>query len=255
MSYDTVFDVMNTTTIFNIPIDDLTREQVDQHIDDAIHSHRSTWIATVNPEILLYAHNNPSYATVLQKATYRIPDGVGLRLVSSIQSVVPGVDIAEHLLRRAEQGRLRVVCIVRQGGRSSLEQVLDSVQHRAPQAQCRGVALSVHQIDHVGIVKTISEFQPDIVFVGLGFPYQEEWLARNFSSIRSAIIGIGIGGTFDYWTGAAPRAPKWIQRFGVEWLWRLIHHPRRIGRIFNAVLIFPFVAWIDRLGLKKRTER
>lgn len=246
---------MNASTIFNIPINDLSREQVFQRVDDALHSNRAEWIVTLNPEILLHAHRHSEYAAVLKKATIRIPDGVGIRLVSRVSSVVPGVDIAQYVLQRAEQGRLRVVCVVRADGRSSVDAVLEAVQHRAPHAVVRGVALPLDQRHNVGLVKTISEFQPEIILVGLGFPYQEQWLSLHLSSIRSAVIGIGVGGTFDYWTGVAQRAPQWMQRIGIEWLWRLICEPRRIGRIFNAVAVFPFLAIIDRLWPQQGLDR
>ena len=101
------------------------------------------------------------------------------------------------------------------------------------------------------IIGKINKLKPDLLFVGFGMPRQEKWIARNLAKLD---IGgaIAVGGTFDYVFGSAMLPPKGLERWGLEWFWRLIREPKRLGRILNAVVIFPFLAiwhkvWVKRL--------
>jgi exopolysaccharide biosynthesis WecB/TagA/CpsF family protein len=81
-------------------------------------------------------------------------------------------------------------------------------------------------------------FQPKIVFVAFGFPYQEKFIFHNLVKVPSAKVVMGVGGTFDFLTGRRKRAPKFFRAIGLEWSWRLLIDPRRVNRIFNAVVVF-----------------
>lgn len=95
------------------------------------------------------------------------------------------------------------------------------------------------------IIESIKKSGADIVFVGFGAPMQEKWLARNLHK-TNAKVGVGLGGTFDFISGAQKRAPKWIRIIGFEWFFRLIQHPRRIVRQL-ALPKFAIMILIDRL--------
>ena len=80
----------------------------------------------------------------------------------------------------------------------------------------------------------------DFLLVGYGHPYQEKWINRN-SHLLSIPIFVGVGGTFDFLSGIKPRAPKYLQTFGLEWLYRLINEPSRFSRIWKAVVTFSYL--------------
>ena len=82
-------------------------------------------------------------------------------------------------------------------------------------------------------------FFADIVVVCFGAPKQELWIKKNMSYFPSAKMMIGVGGALDVWAGSKIRAPGFIRALGFEWLWRLMTEPRRVKRIFNALIIFP----------------
>lgn len=222
------------------------------------------FVTTLNPEILLAAGRDASYRTLLHYADLALPDGVGVRMASwmfgresRLPETVTGVDIAGWLLDHAEMFRLRVTCIIRRDGRSRSETVERIVRARAPHAAVQVVPVSrdiaTLETEHDALLPTIIAHAPAIVMVGLGFPFQEQWLATNLRRIPSARIGIGLGGTFDYWTGTAQRAPWWVRRVGCEWLWRVLHEPLRIGRIARAVVVFPLVVLKERFVGQKHT--
>jgi N-acetylglucosaminyldiphosphoundecaprenol N-acetyl-beta-D-mannosaminyltransferase len=76
--------------------------------------------------------------------------------------------------------------------------------------------------------------------VAFGAPKQEIWLSEKGRKITSLKLGIGVGGTFDFWAGKIKRAPILWRKIGLEWLWRLIQEPQRWRRIFNAIVVFPY---------------
>ena len=80
--------------------------------------------------------------------------------------------------------------------------------------------------------------KPDILFVAYGSPHQEFWIHRNLFKLNSVKVAIGVGGTFDFYAGKRKRAPKWMQKIGLEWLWRLTGEPKRLSRIWNATFVF-----------------
>ena len=112
---------------------------------------------------------------------------------------------------------------MRADGLSVLDQVLISAYKKAPNALFQGVAVYKNDLNNQKIIESLKSQKPDIILVGLGFPEQEIWLHDNLNKILSAKIGIGIGGTFDFWTGRAKRAPKIMQSIGLEWLLAVIH--------------------------------
>jgi N-acetylglucosaminyldiphosphoundecaprenol N-acetyl-beta-D-mannosaminyltransferase len=94
-------------------------------------------------------------------------------------------------------------------------------------------------------VKKINEFQPQILFVGLGAPKQEKWSCKWFGKLSVGGIMV-VGGTFRYISGQAKLPPKWMEELGLEWMWRVLTEPWRIGRIFQAVIIFPLKVFLFR---------
>lgn len=94
------------------------------------------------------------------------------------------------------------------------------------------------------IIDEINTLQPNVLFVALGAPKQEKWIYENKDKLK-VDVAAGQGGTFDYEAGRIKRAPKWIQKLGIEWIWRLIRQPSRIGRM----MVLPI--YVIKITLKK----
>jgi N-acetylglucosaminyldiphosphoundecaprenol N-acetyl-beta-D-mannosaminyltransferase len=110
-------------------------------------------------------------------------------------------------------------------------------------------ALSTEESDQ--IVRRINDTCPHIVWVGLGTPKQERWMAAHVGALQANAL-IGVGAAFDFHAGLKPQAPRWIQRSGFEWLFRLLHEPRRLWRryLINNPLFILYMA-AQALGLKR----
>ena len=93
--------------------------------------------------------------------------------------------------------------------------------------------------DEKEIIEKLNRLKPEILFIAYGAPAQELWIARNLKKIPSVKLAMGVGGSFDFIAGKTKRAPKWMQKLSIEWLYRLIKEPRRIKRILNATVRFP----------------
>ena len=96
-------------------------------------------------------------------------------------------------------------------------------------------------------VEKINKFRPHLLFIALGPTKQEKWMMKNLSKLK---VGgaMTVGGTFNYVAGVSKLPPKWMESVGLEWLWRLLTEPWRIGRIINAVIIFPWKVFLSKMS-------
>jgi N-acetylglucosaminyldiphosphoundecaprenol N-acetyl-beta-D-mannosaminyltransferase len=124
-----------------------------------------------------------------------------------------------------------------------LEQLVSRLIRRFPGltvAGCRSPPFRpLSEAEDAADIAAINEARPDYVWIGLGMPKQEKWMAAHVGKIRAAAL-IGVGAAFDFHAGTKPRAPRWMQRSGFEWLFRLISEPRRLARRYlvdNAIFI------------------
>jgi N-acetylglucosaminyldiphosphoundecaprenol N-acetyl-beta-D-mannosaminyltransferase len=106
---------------------------------------------------------------------------------------------------------------------------------------CGTFAGSPATIDEEHILEKIRAASPRMLFVAFGAPNQELWIARNLAKMPSVKVAMGVGGAFDFIAGKQKRAPQIFRSLGLEWLYRLMREPRRIVRIINAVVVFPFL--------------
>lgn len=104
------------------------------------------------------------------------------------------------------------------------------------------------------LVEAVNKAKPDVLFVALGHPYQEKWIFHNLDKLPSVKIAIGIGGSLDFLGGKRKRAPEWMRRANLEWLYRFIQEPRRYLRIKRAVHDFPKMVYQHKIVNIERSE-
>jgi N-acetylglucosaminyldiphosphoundecaprenol N-acetyl-beta-D-mannosaminyltransferase len=235
---------MEKTHILGIPIDILNKEELVKSIYHLLR-HRQGHIVTLNPEFLLLAQKNQEFFWVLNQATLSVPDGIGLKFAGWLRGVnllrYSGANLVNYLLKLAYHKHLRVAVINWKKGLSSDEDILQAVKKLYP--HLKFLVLSMDRGSHDYDLKNLKAFQPDIVFVALGAPWQDVFIKRRlFNDLPNIKIAMGVGGSFDFLTNKIKRAPKLFQKFGLEWLWRLIMQPWRIKRIYKAVIVFTYKA-------------
>ena len=194
-------------------------------------------VATPNPEIVQRANKDPEYAKILAEAGLVIPDGVGVIYAAKIlgrplKARVPGIDLAAALMERMAGMGSRLFLLGAEPGVA--EQAAVNLQAAYPGLVVCGTHDGYFKEDEP-VVRAIREARADVVFVCLGAPKQEKWIAAN-GAAAGARLYIGLGGALDVFAGRVERAPERMQKLGLEWLYRLVKQPSRIGRMAGLPL-------------------
>ncbi|MEM8532912.1 MAG: WecB/TagA/CpsF family glycosyltransferase [Chloroflexota bacterium] len=240
---------MHHITIRGVRIDDVTYDDVIDRIAGYIAEGRPHHIVTVNPEFVMEAQQNAPFRKALAQADLATPDGFGLMLVSRwrqtpLRTRVTGVDLVTRLTAEAAQRGWSIFLLGAAPGVA--EQAAATLTQSTPGLKIVGCyAGSPHPNEEQHIHTIIEQAQPDVLLVAFGTPAQELWIARNRSSLHASVL-IGVGGAFDFIAGVAPRAPLWVQKIGMEWLYRLVTQPWRWRRIMRAVPLFLWSALRER---------
>ncbi len=234
--------------ILGLEINNFTREELQKILNNILEKKEFKRIATVNPEFLVEAHHNKDFLENLKKSNFKINDGTGITIMGKIFyktkiKKIPGVEVAELLIKIAAQKSKKVFLL---GGFGVAEKSAQKWRKIFPDLEIKGVDGDPQFLDN-----QINKFKPDILMIAFGAPTQEFWIEKFASKIPNLKIAIGVGGTFDFWTGKVKRAPKFLRKIGLEWFWRLLCEPKRIKRIFKAVIVFPYLVVRKRLFWQK----
>lgn len=202
-------------------------------------------IVSLNPENLVLAQKNILFRKVLNKAQTRIIDGIGVVMAGQLLGIdlrqrFSGVDLMDTLIREANVRSLRIMLI---GGKENLaEELADCYTRTYAQATFKGLQgvkniKKPKKTEEDKVFSIVADMRPHIIFVAFGSPYQEIWLWRNRRRLRG-IVGMGVGGGFDFLSGKVQRAPVFMRKLGLEWFYRLVKQPwrwRRQARLFEFV--------------------
>lgn len=195
---------------------------------------RARQICTVNPEFIIDAGDDPAFAALLQRADLCVPDGIGVLLAARLLGVrlaerVTGSDGIFRICERAATRGWRVFFL---GGAPGIAaQTAATLVARYPGLIVAGTyAGSPAPAEWPLIQAQLQAAQPDLLFVAYGHPRQDFWIDQHRSELPCA-VAIGVGGAFDFVAGISRRAPRWLQRLGLEWLHRLWREPWRWRRM------------------------
>jgi len=237
------------STILGISIFPHTQKTIlEKIIKYIVSSTDSCHIVSLNPENLVESRKNHLFKKALQTAQIKIVDGVGVVLAGRILNVEmgerqTGVDLMKRLIVEANKRRLRVLLI---GGKPGLALKLSQCyQKEFPKARFFGLTgikdiKKIQKNEEAEVFSIVADFKPHIAFVAFGSPAQEIWIEENKTKFKGCIC-MGVGGAFDYLGGGIKRAPIFIQKIGLEWLFRLINQPWRIKRQLKLITFLSLV--------------
>jgi len=203
-----------------------------QRILADVRSGKGGFAIAINAEKVITRGNDLNLDATIGRATLRYPDGAGvvvaMRLKGARSARVAGADLWLEVLRQARGQRLGIALIGAQ------PDVLKATQRRV-EAEFPNVTVLVARngydgtSDLDGLTRELATTKPDLVFVALGSPRQE-LLIERFRTVHPAGFYMGLGGSFDIYAGVKKRAPLWMQRHGLEWLFRFLSEPSRARR-------------------------
>ncbi|MDO9027281.1 MAG: WecB/TagA/CpsF family glycosyltransferase [Candidatus Roizmanbacteria bacterium] len=245
---------MRSNKILGITITPETKSSVLEKIIKYIGQPRGLFhIVSLNPENLVVATENESFKLVVETAQIKIVDGIGIVLAGRWLGVevgerVTGVGLMEELIKRALDRRLRVLMI---GGKENLaEEFVECYSEQFPEAKFKGIQ-GIENIknpntdEETKIFSIVAAYKPQLVFVAFGSPDQELWIERHKKEFTGCVI-MGVGGAFDYLSRNINRSPVFIQKIGLEWLFRLFNQPwrwKRQLRLFRFIKLILQEKW------------
>ena len=195
-------------------------------------------VFTPNSEIILYASRNAEFMEKLNSADMLIPDGIGVVYASKmlkkpLSERVAGFDLSKRLLAYAAKEGLSVYLL---GAKPSVaEKAAENLKKEYGGLKIAGVHDGYFKDDEK-VVADINDKKPDLLLVCLGFPKQEEWIAKNREKLAVRLM-IGAGGSLDVFSGETERAPDFYVNHGLEWFYRLKKEPWRFMRM-TALPVF-----------------
>lgn len=220
--------------ILGVGFDKYSLSEFEAKFLDRLKKRQSTLIVTANPEIVMTAKDDPSYREIINNvADYVTADGIGIvkaarMLGKRLPERVTGYDLFTWFLDTANQDKLRVYLI---GAKPEVIQAVEKkVKSEYPDIDLVGCEDGYFKDSLETVASRIKAAQPDLVFAALGFPKQERLLAILREGGLQATM-MGVGGSFDVFSGMAKRAPKAFQDAHLEWFYRLLKEPTRIGRM------------------------
>lgn len=266
---------MKKVKILNVQFDVCTKDEVIARVTEVFtkrNGEHGKQIVTPNPEMLLEAKKNAPFAKVLNSAWMSIPDGIGILWASTFQDItkkssrtgkilkgigslatlliypkfcrkifparITGIELMQEICYTAEKYQKTIFLLG--AGPGVAQKTKAILEKKYPGLNIVGTfGGSPLDDDFPALHAMIAETRPTILFVAYGAPHQEFWIAKHLHQLPSIKIAMGVGGAFDFIAGVRKRAPKFMQKTGIEWLYRLLQEPQRLRRIWNATIKFP----------------
>lgn len=200
-------------------------------------------VVTLNPEMIMKGEETLAFGTILKQADVALPDGAGAvwalkRQGYTQQGRLPGIEFSEGLVRWCAENAKPLALL----GASPevMAKTVETLQCKFPSLQ---ICFSHHGFFETSealeaVSQQLIAAQPAVVLVALGVPKQEYWIAEHKPQFTAPVICVGVGGSFDVWSGTLQRAPQWMRALNLEWLWRFSLQPWRIQRSVKPILTF-----------------
>lgn len=220
--------------VMDIPFDNVTMEEALDAAQRLIDAPNTAYCVTPNAEIVYETMVQPELREIVCQADLVLPDGAGVVLGAKIlgtplKQKVAGIDFGHGLMNRLKDTDKTVYFL---GGKPGVaETAARKMQEKYPGLNICGTGDGYFQ-DEAQAVAAVNEKKPDVLFVCLGAPKQERFMAAHKDELQVGLM-LGLGGSLDGFAGNVKRAPKWMIRMNLEWLYRLIQEPRRLGRMMR----------------------
>ena len=230
-----------------------TIKYIGEHLDDL----RGKYICVSNVHTTVMSYENEEYRKIQNSAAMALPDGAPLSSYSRRKGYkqaqrVTGPDLMLELFAISKEKGYRHYFYG--ATEETLQSMKEVLERDYPGIQIAGMYAPPFRTltpqEDAQIVAKINESRPDFIWIGLGAPKQEEWMYQHMGQLQGVLIGVGAG--FDYLAGYIKRAPRWMQRMSLEWLYRLLQDPKRLWRRYFTSNV-KFIC-LTRMDKKQRED-
>lgn len=195
-------------------------------------------VITINPEMIENASQNPDFAEIINSAELVIPDGIGVEIGLKILGYnvrrIAGIEFSHRMIEECAKNSQSVALV---GAKS---QIVEKAKENL-EKEISGLYITYAHDGYFSndeeIINELKIRQPRLVLCALGSPKQEEFIIKAKQVLPNALF-VGVGGSFDVWSGVVERAPEIYQKLGLEWLYRTVKEPKRFKRIFPTLPLF-----------------
>lgn len=220
--------------IMGLNFDNVTMQEAVERARELLKGERASYVVTPNAEIAYEALQNEELRGLLNGADLMLPDGAGVVLAAKLLKLplkgkVAGVDFADQLLSLLEETGQKLYLLGSKPGIGEL--AAEKMMKKHPKLTICGIADGYFK-DEAAVVEKINASGTDVLFVCLGAPKQERFMKAHQNELRVRLMA-GLGGSLDSFAGTVKRAPDWMIRINLEWLYRLLKEPKRLGRMMR----------------------
>lgn len=236
--------------VLNCPIDLCSLDEALNKANDAIRNNINFQIITINPEMIMNAQKNEHFFNILSNSDLNIADGVGVKIALKLnkinQNQIRGVDFSRELVKLASENNYRIAFL---GAKEEIiQKAKENFLKKYPNLNFVYTRNGYFD-DENKIIEEIKSANPQILLVGLGSPKQEEIIVKLKSVLQGCTM-VGVGGSFDVFSGIVKESPMIYRKLGLEWLYRTILQPERFKRIFPVLPIFLIKCIIESIQKK-----
>lgn len=224
----------NKVDILSVQFDNVTMQEMHDHVMRFREAYTTDnmFVVTANPEIVDYALEDQAYHDLINEADYIIPDGTGIIqagkiLGTPLKERVPGIEFMATCLKIAERFHEKVFLL------GASEKVVNQAVKELQKIYPHVTFASHHgyiKLDDEKVIRQVSQFNPDYVFVGMGYPKQEQWIKQHRHRLQHTLL-MGVGGSIEIYSGTKKRAPYIFRKTNLEWFYRLITDWKRMTRM------------------------
>jgi len=207
-------------------------------------NNQQLFIVNINPEIAVNNYKNEDFKKTLNKQKYQIPDGSGIvwaskRKKGKIKTRITGIDLMLKICEKSQEYSSKIFLY---GGKKEIvAKAKDELEKQFSNIKIVGTMNGYEKEEE--IIRKLKSTQIDIIFVGLGSPRQEEFIIKHKDELKNIKIFMPVGGSFDVISKTKKRAPQWIMKLNLEWLYRLIQEPKRI---FRQIKLIKFIFLVNQ---------
>lgn len=222
-------------SVLGVKVKDITVSETAELIEKfVLERDKPHLIVTLGTEMVMASQKDSDIRDLINSASLVCADGAGVvwgarRAGLKLREKAAGVEILEEVVKRSSESKLRIFLLGAKPG--TAEKTAENLKNKYPNCNIVGTYHGYFKDDSEPI-KIIKEAKPDVIFTALGFPKQEKWYLSHAQELDIP-VGMGVGGSFDVLSGKIERAPMWMRKLSLEWLYRLIKEPSRFGRMMS----------------------